>query len=102
MPEPTSAARTVQNPLCKANGEEPIPMIEGSSVDPIFSGYYFTPGAKAMLDEYIVGKSASSHVCFFNWCWDYKSPQLAEEKLLLFMKMIMGDCDTDAALVRTK
>jgi len=91
MPEPTTV-RTVQNPLCGVNNKEPIPMIKGSSVDPIFSGYYFTPGAKAMLDEYIVGRRASYQTCFFNWCWNYKSPDLAKEKLLLFMKMVMGDC----------
>jgi hypothetical protein len=67
-------------------------MIEGSEVDPIFSGYYFTPGAKAMLDEYIVGRRASYQTCFLGACWNYKSADAAKEKLLLFMKMVMGEC----------
>jgi hypothetical protein len=82
------------------NQKEPIPMIEGSEVDPIFSGFYFTPGAKAMLDEYIVGRRASYIVgrralyqtCFLGACWNYKSADAAKEKLLLFMKMVMGEC----------
>lgn len=83
----STVTRTFNDPFHK----EPISLIEGSSVNTIFSGYYFTPGAKEMLDVYILGKGVSQETCFGK-CWNYTSADAAKKKLLMFMAMVMKEC----------